>query len=245
MDFKPFLPVNTTVLRGDFIRNLSHQTVNNDLHLLCCQFDASGFTEHFFSLYGIKQPDVLRSAVAKRKAEFLAARVLVKLALQALGCSEPQQQVGNADDRSPVWPAGVVGSITHTTGFAACCVASISARRLIGIDSELHLSADTAQNLAADIHNETELDLLLQTGLPQALATTLIFSAKESLYKALYPLVRRFFGFDMARVSRVEFHCNILWLRLNEAFACQHGLEPEYRIQFCIKDQLVHTLLMQ
>ena len=245
MVFEPFLPLSPPVLPTGFIRSVSHLRLNNELHLLYCHFETSDFSEHCFSLYDINQPDIVRKAVAKRKAEFLAARVLVKLALQALGCSEVEQQIQNAEDRSPVWPAGVTGSITHTTGFAACCVGTISARPLIGIDSELLLSVDTAQHLSADIHNQAELQLLLQAGLSAAVATTLIFSAKESLYKALYPVVRSFFGFEMARLSRVEVHCNSLWLNLDPSFAGHYGVKPQYRIQFCLKHQLVHTLLLQ
>lgn len=245
MQFEPFQPLSSVLLPTGFIRTISHQTVDQSIHLLCCEFDLHGFTEHFFSLYGIEQPELLKQAVPKRKAEFLAARVLVKQALQALGLNELQQQIRSAEDRAPVWPAGILGSITHTSGFAACCVGKIPAVRFIGIDSELQLSADSARELAADIHNQAELDLLLQAGVPEAVATTLIFSAKESLYKALYPVVRSFFGFEMARLNRIDVCNHSLWLRLNGAFAGQYGVAMDYRIRFCLKDQLVHTLLMQ
>lgn len=245
MDFESFLPVSPEVLPTDFIHSVSHQSLKNEIHLLCCHFDTAGFSEQWFSLYGIDQPALVRNAVTKRKAEYLAARVLVKLALQALGCSDADQQLRTAQDRSPIWPLGISGSITHTTGFAACCVGKISAKPLIGIDSELQLNADTDHHLAADIHNQTELEVLLQAGLPAALATTLIFSAKESLYKALYPVIRSFFGFEMARLSRIELSDNSLWLNLDKSFASHYGVKPDYRIQFCIKQQLVHTLLLQ
>ena len=228
-----------------FIRTVSHQTVDQSIHLLCCEFDLSGFTEHSFSLYGIEQPELLQQAVPKRKAEFLAGRVLAKQALRALGFQAQQQQIRISEDRSPVWPAGVTGSITHTTGFAACCVGKVAAVRFIGIDSELQLCTETAQNLAADIHNQTELDLVLQAGLSAAVATTLIFSAKESLYKALYPQVRCFFGFETARLSKVDQQSCQLTLVLSDSFAVLYGLKTQYKIQFCIKDQLVHTLLLQ
>ena len=246
MQFEQFKTVSTdAVLSTGFIRSITHLTYQSSVHLLCCEFDPQYYSDHVFSLYGISRPSDLYKAVPKRKAEFLAGRVMAKQALTALGGAENQLQVGVAEDRSPVWPYGVTGSITHTTGFAACCVCKTKDVSILGIDSELLLSEATAQSLAADIHNTAELDLLIQVGFSAALATTLIFSAKESLYKALYPKVRCFFGFETARLSKVEPQTHNLTLVLSDPFAELYGLKTQYKIQFCIKDTVVHTLLMQ
>ncbi|WP_169930027.1 4'-phosphopantetheinyl transferase family protein [Pseudidiomarina aestuarii] len=181
----------------------------------------------------------------KRKAEYLAARIVVKQALSALGLEVAQQQVSIAKDRSPVWPKDIIGSISHTQDFAVCCVTRAAEISLIGVDSELILSAPAARSLAAEIHNETELKLMTDAGFSEAVGTSIIFSAKESLYKALYPVVCCYFGFEQARVSQLDLQRSRLTLTLCRSFASQHGLASDYTIQFSIKGTLVHTLLLQ
>lgn len=231
--------------QAGFIRSITHQRYNNSVHLLCCEFNTYSFNDQCFAAYDIDFPNEIKGAVVKRKAEFLAGRIVVKHALSALGLDLAQQQVGIAKDRSPLWPADVRGSISHTTEFAICCVARMADCSFIGIDSELILPASTAQNLAAEIHNETELKLLTDAGFSQALAISLIFSAKESLYKALYPWVCSFFGFEQARVSLLDLQGSSLTLTLCSEFATGYDLKADHKIQFSIKDTLVHTLLMQ
>lgn len=243
--FAQFKPYNRDEIQSGFIRSIKHWCYNNSIHLLSCEFDTAGFTQQCFGFYGISQPDELQNAVQKRKAEFLAGRFVAAQALAALGLSAEQRQVAVAADRAPVWPSGILGSITHTTDFALCCVGKASDISLMGIDSELVLSQANAQNIAAEIHNTTELELLTDAGFGAALATTLIFSAKESLYKALYPKVRCFFGFETARLSRVDSQSHSLTLVLSGSFAAQHRLNTQYKVQFCIKETVVHTLLMQ
>lgn len=228
-----------------FIRSVTHQGYKNSAHLLYCEFDTASFSDQYFADYGVDFPDEIKGSVLKRKAEFLAGRIVVKQALMALGLSVTQQQVSIAKDRSPVWPAGVRGSISHTTDFAVCCVASAARSTFIGVDSELILSDSAAQSLAVQIHDTDELKLLTDAGLSAALATSLIFSAKESLFKALYPVVCCFFGFEKARVTRLDLQRSSLTLSLCGVFIAPYGLKPDHTIQFSIKGTLVHTLLMQ
>jgi 4'-phosphopantetheinyl transferase EntD len=66
-------------------------------------------------------PQALRHATQKRQREFLAGRWCAKQALQGLGAGSTH--VAMAGDRAPIWPDGVVGSITDTGDFAAAAVA--------------------------------------------------------------------------------------------------------------------------
>jgi len=245
MFFAQFEPYSEKKWQTGFVRSITHQLHNNSVHLVSCEFNTDSFSDQCFAAYGIDFPNEIKGAVVKRRAEFLAGRIVVKHALSALGLGLAQQQVGIAKDRSPVWPANVRGSISHTTEFAVCCVARAGECSFIGVDSELILSVSTAQSLAVEIHNETEFKLLTDAGFGEALATSLIFSAKESLYKALYPRVCCFFGFEKARVSQLDLQSCSLTLSLCGSFAACYGLMPDHKIQFSIKEALVHTLLMQ
>ena len=72
------------------------------------------------------------SAVNKRQREFAAGRAAAHTAMANLGV--PPQAILNGDDRAPIWPEGLTGSITHTRGCAIAIVARNSDVRALGID---------------------------------------------------------------------------------------------------------------
>lgn len=140
-------------------------------------------------------------AVAKRKAEYLAGRFAAEKALAELG---PGGAVGRNEDGSPRWPGPVVGSITHGAGHAWCAVARAQTIRGIGIDVERLMDDGTKDELMAKICRREERDTLARRlELPEPARVSLAFSAKESLYKALYPSVQKFHDFDAAHVVEV------------------------------------------
>lgn len=149
-------------------------------------------------LAALDAPGMPGRAVAKRKAEFLAGRLAAQRALSALGFDATP---GRNEDGSPSWPNDVVGSITHGAGRALCAVSSRSELRSLGIDAEKLMAANVSLELKARICSAFERELL-QAALPvpEHQLVTYAFSAKESLYKCLYPLVGQFMDFGAARV---------------------------------------------
>ena len=104
-------------------------------------------------------------------------------------------------DHAPVWPAAISGSITHGDRWAAALVAARGDWRGLGLDVETLLEAERARYLHGEILTEGERlrfadDLERRTGL----LVTLAFSLKESLFKALYPLVGKRFYFEHAEL---------------------------------------------
>src|ERR1700688_5221299 len=91
-------------------------------------------------------PQALRHATQKRQREFLAGRWCAKQALQCLGAGSTH--VAMAGDRAPIWPDGVVGSITHTGGFVAAAVAWAADIAGVGIDSEEIIVPAAARDIA-------------------------------------------------------------------------------------------------
>ncbi|GAB3384357.1 4'-phosphopantetheinyl transferase family protein [Azotobacter armeniacus] len=137
--------------------------------------------------------------VAKRQAEYLAGRLCARAALQRLTGIPGVPAVG--EDHAPQWPAGVVGSITHGAGWAAALVGHAGTWRGLGLDTETLLPAERARRLAEQILTPAERRRLPGcTHEEQAWLTSLTFSLKESLFKALYPLVRRRFYFEHAEL---------------------------------------------
>jgi enterobactin synthetase component D len=149
-------------------------------------------------------PEQLQRAVLKRQAGFLAGRVCARQALTVLTGDQPGL-IPMQPDRAPEWPPGIVGSITHTTGYAAALVGLERHYQGIGIDCEILMSPDHL-NLQKHICVAHELAGLQRTHrqTPPETLLTLVFSAKESLFKCLYRQVGKFFGFSAARVVALD-----------------------------------------
>ena len=137
-------------------------------------------------------------AVPKRRAEFLAGRFAARQALALLGVDGVP---GRNQDGSPRWPEQVVGSITHGAARALCAVAQASEVRGIGIDAERLMGEGAKDELLARICDVEERALLRRSlASPEQHLVTFAFSAKESLYKCLFPQIGRFMDFNAARV---------------------------------------------
>jgi len=152
---------------------------------------------------------MLGQAVAVRRAEFIAARHCARQALRALGVAE--RPILRGPKREPLWPPGIIGSITHCTGYRAAAVARAAEVLTIGIDAEPH----------AEIPDRVELRILddaerawIASAPSEIHWDRLIFSAKESVYKAWYPLAQTWLGFEDAQIAidpnASAFHAKLL-----------------------------------
>jgi 4'-phosphopantetheinyl transferase EntD len=141
----------------------------------------------------------IASAVPRRQAEFATARVCARAALSRLGIQPAPLVPGR--DRSPRWPTGVVGSISHADGLCAVAVARGSDVESIGIDVET--SSPLEAELERVICTPNELRWLdAHDAHPQrGRWAKLLFSAKESLYKCQYPISRQMLDFADVELS--------------------------------------------
>jgi 4'-phosphopantetheinyl transferase EntD len=135
-------------------------------------------------------------AIPKRRAEFAAGRSAARMAMAELGlapCTIPQ-----GPDRAPTWPAELSGSIAHCDDFCIAAVAFKTHYKTLGIDIEP--ATPLATDLTDIICTKAERDWLASQ--PDAsLAAKMIFSAKEAVYKAQYPLTRQIIGFDAVTLT--------------------------------------------
>jgi 4'-phosphopantetheinyl transferase EntD len=203
----------STPLRGILSKCFSSDTVNsietNPASLsscLCELFPQGALTAE---LRGRADPGALypeearhvQKAVPKRVEEFAAGRLCARLLLHELGIHKFAIEVGA--HRQPLWPAELVGSITHTTGFCAAVVAPKKCLRSVGIDTEIAGSVRTT--LWRSICTPAETTWL--GSLPeseQLAAATLIFSAKEAFYKCQFALTQQRLGFQDVSVGLPE-----------------------------------------
>jgi 4'-phosphopantetheinyl transferase EntD len=143
-----------------------------------------------------EEESLMEGAVALRRAEFATARACAREALRNLGL--PPGPILRGAKREPLWPTGIVGSITHCTGYRAAAVARANQVLTIGIDAEPHAAIEA--RVTARVLDDEERAWI--AGAPAGVHwDRLIFSAKESVYKAWFPLTRRWLGFEEARVA--------------------------------------------
>jgi 4'-phosphopantetheinyl transferase EntD len=135
--------------------------------------------------YPCERPAVAM-AVPARREEFLTARACARAALGKLGCSPTG--IPAAPSGAPVWPAGLVGSITHCEGLRAAAVGRRRDLASIGIDAEPNrrLPGGVLDDVAADPERRRLRQLRIEH--PHICWDRLLFSVKEALYKCVAPL---------------------------------------------------------
>lgn len=209
--------------------------------MLTTGFDPQQHCVEDFQRCAIEAPASIQRSVAKRQAEFLAGRFCARAALQRLTGVAVVPAIG--EDRAPIWPAGLCGSITHSRGHAAAIVAHTRHWRGLGLDLENLLSDERALRLAAEILTPAELTRLADTPRKQqALLVSLTFSAKESLFKALYPLVRQRFYFEHAELLEWSVDGRAR-LRLLIDLSSEWHAGCELQAQFCVQDEQLLSLI--
>lgn len=142
---------------------------------------------------------VISRAVEKRRREFRTTRHCARRALGELGI--PPVAVLPGERREPRWPAGVVGSMTHCAGYRAAVVAHNRDMLTLGIDAEPHepLPPDVLGAIALEEEQLRITELAAEHSAP--CWDRLLFCAKESVYKAWYPLTHSWLGFTDASVT--------------------------------------------
>ena len=142
---------------------------------------------------------LIARAVERRQREFATGRACARAALAKLGV--PPGPILRGQRNAPVWPAGIVGSITHCTGYRAAVVAHARDLAGVGIDAEPN------QPLPSGVLDAIALPVELDQLRPPDGVTCwdrLLFCAKEAVFKVWYPLTGLNLGFDQAHVTITE-----------------------------------------
>jgi enterobactin synthetase component D len=162
----------------------------------------------------IPLPTSLARAVPKRRLEFLSGRRCAVLAMRRCRPETPAAPPAIGRHREPCWPPGLVGSITHTDRLAWAAVARADQADGLGIDCEPVVAAETAREIQSSIAAPHELEALCAAGLPSTEGLTLAFSAKEALFKCLYPIARCYFEYRDAEIAAPPPAAGLVRLRL-------------------------------
>ncbi|MBW7983372.1 4'-phosphopantetheinyl transferase family protein [Enterobacillus tribolii] len=206
-----------------------------------CQvlFDIRHYQDALFERFAIPFPPTLHTAVIKRRAEYLAARYAAQTLLRAGGCHTAP---GHAPDRSPLWPSGWCGSLSHTDGRAIALVAPLASGLTPGIDIEM-FAPETMRETAGIFTHADEQALLAASDMDYETALLIAFSAKESLFKALYPEVGHFFGFDAARVCKITRFPPRITLELTQTLTPDRPKGSRIPACYAVFDNRIMTLI--
>jgi 4'-phosphopantetheinyl transferase EntD len=138
-------------------------------------------------------------AVAKRRREFATVRACARRAMEKLGV--PAQAILPGERGAPQWPDGLLGSMTHCDGYCAAALVRAADLASLGIDAEPHAPLPDGVLEAVALPAERERLRRLATALPELRGDRLLFSAKESVYKAWFPLTGRWLDFSEADID--------------------------------------------
>jgi len=167
------------------------------VHLSAVEYDVAQYTETVETTLCL--PFMLENANKKRKAEFVAGRVAAQYSMDKYN---EVHNIGINQDRSPQFPGHLSGSISHSKNLAVSAVISrdLISDKNIGVDIQHWLSAEEQGYVRTLVCSELELEKLQTTRLSIEQKVTLLFSAKEALYKAIHPQVKEVLNFDVVEL---------------------------------------------
>jgi 4'-phosphopantetheinyl transferase EntD len=159
---------------------------------------------------------LVERAVDKRRREFAAGRRCARTLLAQLG--HPDRPLLRNDDRTPRWPDGLVGSISHSAELCVVAIAKRAAHASIGVDVEPDAALEPP--IWRKICTPFELANLIEAApaAERGRVARLVFSAKEATYKSVYPLLGKVFGFQDVELS-IDFAQRRFTPRLDAAIA--------------------------
>ncbi|MFI7407955.1 4'-phosphopantetheinyl transferase [Streptomyces sp. NPDC049627] len=142
---------------------------------------------------------VVVQAVAKRRREFALVRACARRAMEKLGV--PPQPILPGERGAPAWPAGLAGSMTHCDGYGAAALVRAADLASLGIDAEPHQTLPEGVLPAVSLPAEADRLRRLAGDRPGIHWDRLLFSAKESVYKAWFPLTGQWLDFTEADID--------------------------------------------
>ncbi|MFJ4782502.1 4'-phosphopantetheinyl transferase [Streptomyces sp. NPDC088794] len=142
---------------------------------------------------------VVAQAVAKRRREFALVRACARRAMEKLGV--PPAPLLPGERGAPGWPAGLVGSMTHCDGYCAAVLVRAGELASLGIDAEPHGPLPEGVLDAVSLPVEAVRLRALAQERPGVHWDRLLFSAKESVYKAWFPLTGQWLEFTEADIE--------------------------------------------
>ncbi len=147
------------------------------------------------------KPSFNEGVSRRRRADFLAGRLCAAKALYQLGSSELLVPLASVPATPPLWPTDFVGSITHTEQFAAAAIARQGTIKYLGVDAERIIGDEECEEVASVISSADELEQSAACYFRPGELVSLLFSAKESVYKCFFSRLKSDLSFREIDIS--------------------------------------------
>lgn len=186
-------------------------------------------------------PKSIKAAVPKRQAEFLAGRLAARDALEAIYFHN-HHDIPIGKFREPIWPEEVIGAISHIDSIAISIVKYKEPGAIVGLDVENIMSESLCDEIEPMLTSSRENQLLEWIPLRREVRLSVLFSAKESLFKAIFPEVRQYMNFLDSEVTYFSSKQQTVRLKMVKTV---NGVRfrDQYIVHFRIFDNKVITLL--
>lgn len=211
--------------------------------LFCYGLDLSK-THHLHIDQQLEHPLKIAQAHPKRQQEYLCGRVLAQAVLSHhFGLD---QSITSMHEHLPIWPSHVLGSISHSQN--KLIVALSNNAIYLGIDIEHWVTSEFAQESAHLVLTPSEFDLWKSKAaefFDFARYVSLIFSVKESLYKAVYPTAKQYIDFLEASIVDINFENQTLTLTFLPEIQQRYQLLEHYDGGWTIEQDHIMTWVFQ
>ncbi|MBS1207396.1 MAG: hypothetical protein H6R25_4295 [Proteobacteria bacterium] len=197
------------------------------IHFTVLRFAWNGALDDAFRIYDVPVPRQLANATEQRQAEYLAGRIGAQKLLQHFDITLRAPLM--ADNRAPSWPSSYRGAISHDRDFASAAVIKMHHGR-VGIDIESLSPKIALDTISQRIASAREIDTLITTSdLLLDHILLLLFSAKESAYKAFPREHQQHLDFHSFELRDIDLHLQQF------TFSLTHTLNHEYEAGFSFK----------
>lgn len=185
---------------------------------VCTLAFANTFHISQFGRYSITCPDPIARSSPKRQRDYFYGRLAARLALESMGCM-PSYEVGSDSDGRPQWPPGLVGSISHSGDLAAAVVSRRQQYTCIGLD--VQYVPNDCNHIDTYVATESERAAVRrQIGqVSESTITALLFSAKETAFKAFSGYLRCVPRFHDMRVVAIDKSSQRMIFSIDQAIA--------------------------
>lgn len=227
---------------GFLIQEGPHPIASPEARAYGCSYAVSAYRDELFLGVGWAIATRLAQTPVKRRAAFLAGRYCVMKAFQEEKIA--WHGLPSNDDRTPAWPRGVVGSISHSDTAAIAAVSTNDEIVGVGVDIERIVGDAVTDEIQGLVLAKEEEELLDDSPLDRAAAFTLSFSAKESFFKAAYSRVGRYFEFHAVKIREIQVPGGTVVLQLVDNLC--PGLEKGMRfsVKFVLATEHVTTFMV-
>lgn len=211
--------------------------------LFCYGLDLSK-TQHLHIDQRLEHPLKIAQARVKRKNEYLCGRVLAQAVLNHhFGLDQP---ITSMHEHLPIWPTHVLGSISHSQN--KLIVALSNNANYLGIDIEHWVTSEFARESAHLVLTASEFDSWKSKAaefFDFARYVSLIFSVKESLYKAVYPTAKQYIDFLEASIVDINFENQTLTLTFLPEIQQRYQLLEHYDGGWTIEQDHIMTWVFE